>query len=124
MSMKYKEWLTEENLILIEGWAREGYTDKMIATRMGIREQTLCEWKKKYNELNEALKNGKEVVDFKVENALLKEALGGNVTAMIFWLKNRKPDKWRDKGQEAKDESIDKVDEMLSEIKGIAHVSH
>lgn len=124
MSMKYKEWLTEESLILIEGWAREGCTDRMIAERMGIAEKTLNEWKQKYSQISVSLKNGKEVVDFKVENALLKEALSGNVTAMIFWLKNRKPDKWRDKGQEVKDESIDKVDEMLSEIKGIAHVSH
>ena len=36
-------------------------------------------------------------MDYEVENALLAKALGGDVTAMIFWLKNRRPDKWRDK---------------------------
>lgn len=57
----------------------------------------MYEWKNRYSEICEALKKGKEVVDFEVENALLQTALSGNVTAQIFWLKNRKPDKWRDK---------------------------
>ena len=36
-------------------------------------------------------------MDYEVENALLKRALSGDTTAQIFWLKNRKPEKWRDK---------------------------
>ena len=32
-----------------------------------------------------------------VAKKLYTEALAGNVTAMIFWLKNRQPSKWRDK---------------------------
>ena len=35
-----------------------------------------------------------------MENALYKEALKGNTTAIIFWLKNRKPSEWRDKVQQ------------------------
>ena len=36
-------------------------------------------------------------IDFEVENALYKSAIGGNVTAQIFWLKNRRKQQWRDK---------------------------
>lgn len=120
---KYTEWLTEEGLLKIEGWARDGLTDKQVAHNMNIAESTLHEWKKKYSVLSESLKRGKEVVDRQVENALLKRALGyefkettqeltedgmrvtkvitkqqaPDTTAQIFWLKNRKPDEWRDK---------------------------
>lgn len=118
---KYDEWLTEEGLLLIEGWARDGLTDEQIAGNMGIATSTLYEWKKKYPEISESLKRGKEVVDRHVENALLKRALGysyeevtieggietkrvrkevvPDTTAQIFWLKNRKPHEWRDKQQ-------------------------
>ena len=116
---KYHDWLTEEGLLKIEGWARDGLTDEQIAKNMGIAPSTLYEWKKKYSEFSEVLKRGKEVVDRMVENALFKTALGfvyeeetvtnegsvvttkkyskPNTTAQIFWLKNRKPNEWRDK---------------------------
>lgn len=64
---------------------------------MGCSLSTLKEWKKKYPAISDALKKGKEVVDFEVENALLKSAMEGNTTAQIFWLKNRKKTKWRDR---------------------------
>lgn len=99
---KYEYWLTEEGLALLEGWARDGLTDEQIAHNVGITTKTLYEWKNKFCEICEALKRGKEVVDYQVENALLKKAIGGDTTAQIFWLKNRRPDKWRDKPQEEK----------------------
>lgn len=119
---KYKEWLEPEGLLKLEGWAKDGLTDEQIAYNIGITAKTLYEWKKQYSEICEALKKGKEVVDRQVENALLKRALGykyeeiktekteegkkvtvtvkevvPDTTAQIFWLKNRKPDQWRDK---------------------------
>jgi len=116
---KYEEWLTKEGLLKIEGWARDGLTDEQIAKNMGISRSTLNEWKNKYSDILDTLKKGKEVVDLQVENALLKRALGykydevtyefgeevkrvrkeviPDTTAQIFWLKNRRPDKWRDK---------------------------
>lgn len=118
---KYEDWLTEEGLLKIEGWARDGLTDEDIADNIGIKRQTLYDWKKKYSVFSDALKQSKEVADIKVENALFKSAIGywvdeeridseGNVytvrrfvppntTAQIFWLKNRKPNEWRDKKQ-------------------------
>lgn len=123
---KYQEWLEEDNLIKLEAWARNGLTDEQLANNIGINVATLYTWKKKYDEINDALKRGKEVVDIEVENSLLKAAKGyfvdeektyisevngvvtkrkeitkkyiaPNTTAQIFWLKNRKPIEWRDK---------------------------
>lgn len=78
---KYEKWLKEENLLLLEGWARDGLNDEQIAKNIGITVSTFYEWKKKYSEISESLKKGKEVVDYEVENALLSSALGGNTTA-------------------------------------------
>lgn len=115
---KYQKWLEEENLLLLEGWARDGLTDEQIAKNMGISYSTLKDWKNKYSAILAALKKGKEVVDYQVENALLLSALDGNTTAQIFWLKNRRPDKWRDKPKdEADTTALDKLDNILKEIK-------
>lgn len=97
---KYQQWLEPEGLTLLEGWARDGLTDEQIAERINVNPSTLYDWKNKHPKISEALKKGKEVVDYQVENALLEKALGGDTTAQIFWLKNRRPDKWRDKPKE------------------------
>lgn len=116
---KYEEWLTPEGLTLLEGWARDGLTNEQIASNMGVAESTLYKWKNEQVEISEALKRGKEVADYEVENALFKRATGfryvevtkengvvvkevtkevaPDTTAAIFWLKNRKPSEWRDK---------------------------
>jgi hypothetical protein len=94
---KYQQWIEPEGLLKMEGWARDGLTDEQIAENIGITAATLYEWKKRFSDISEALKKGKEVVDFEVENALFKNAINGDTTAQIFWLKNRRPDKWRDK---------------------------
>lgn len=141
---KINEWLQDDKLILLEGWARDGLTEEQIAKNMGITRTTLWDWKKKETNIFNALKKGKEVVDIEVENALLKRALGytirineqkvdkdgcihdlikdvhipGDTTAQIFWLKNRKPDKWRDKVEvETNKQELSKLDELLGEIK-------
>lgn len=94
---KIDEWLKKDNLILLEGWAREGLTNEQIANNIGINVKTLYDWKNKQSKICNALKKNREIVDFEVENALLKNAMNGNVTAQIFWLKNRKKLQWRDK---------------------------
>lgn len=73
---KYAVWLEPDNLIKLEGWARSGLTDKEIAKNMGVGYSSLKSWKVKYPAIGQALAKGKEVVDFEVENALLKRALG------------------------------------------------
>lgn len=129
---KYEAWLTPDGLALLKGWARDGLTDEQIANKCGVNPDTLYTWKKKYPEISEALKKGKELVDTQVENALLKRALGysyeevmveesdngykkrvtvkqvvPDTTAQIFWLKNRRPDKWREKAEPKAAESRD-----------------
>lgn len=119
------EWLEEDNLMLIECWARDGYTFQDIANRIGVSISTLRMWRGQYPEINDALKKGREIIDYKVENALLKSALGyktkevkvtttmrygkvvetvkevtdreqaPNVSAIQCWLYNRLPDKWK-----------------------------
>lgn len=66
----------KEKLFLIENWAKEGLTNADIAKKLGIAMSTFCEYQNKYSEFKEALKKGKEIIDYQVENALLKKALG------------------------------------------------
>lgn len=87
----------------IKDWCRNGATDEDIYVRLGISKDSFYEYKKKYSDFSDALKETKEIVDSQVENALLKNALNGNITAQIFWLKNRRPDKWREKPEGKKE---------------------
>lgn len=151
---KYEEWLTQDGLLRIEGWARDGLTEAQIAHNMGISVSSLADWKNKYPQLLDALKKGKAPVDIEVENALLKSARGHTqiirkpikvkterqvvgegkiveehieyvdeevyippqVIAQIFWLKNRRPDKWKEKQVvEADTTALEKLDAILAQ---------
>lgn len=120
MKVPITDWLEPNKLTLLRGWARDGLTDVQIAQKIGISEKTLYNWKKyavtkdgrQICPIAQALKDGKEVVDMAVENALLKSAIEGNTTAMIFWLKNRRPDKWRDRQQDQADTKADDVEDL------------
>lgn len=120
-----EDWITEDSLLLIESWSRDGYTMQDIANRIGIKPNTLANWRDKYPELQTAMSNGRELTDYKVENALLKSALGystrevkvtttmrygkvvetiketldkeiaPNVSAIQMWLYNRNKNKWK-----------------------------
>lgn len=116
---KYKK----EFCIQAEKLCRKGFTDKELADFFEVQEQTINNWKKDHPEFLESLKTGKRHSDSKVEDALYNRALGyevqevkeeieggtvtkttrttrqqaGDTTAQIFWLKNRQPEKWRDK---------------------------
>ncbi len=109
----------KEKLVLVEGWARDGLIDEQIANNLGISKTTFYKFKDEHSELSELLKKGKEVVDYQVENALLQNALEGNVTAQIYWLNNRKPKQWKNKREniESNSEEITKVEQLLNKIK-------
>lgn len=99
-----------------------GATDLEIANFFEVTESTFYLWKKEHPEFSEALKNGKEIADGNVASRLYSRAMGyeaeedhvtnyqgqicitrikkyypPDTVACIFWLKNRRPDKWRDK---------------------------
>lgn len=99
-----------------------GATDADMANFFEVAISTFSLWKVKHEEFSEALKGAKEVADVRVETALYNRAMGyshedmdirvvdgavvmtptikhypPDTTAAIFWLKNRKPDEWRDK---------------------------
>ena len=73
---KYEQWLTEDGLTRLQAWARDGLTEEQIAHNCGIGRTTLKRWKAEHQAIRTALKDGKEVIDILVENALLKRALG------------------------------------------------
>ena len=100
-----------------------GATDAELADEFGVTVTTLYNWRAKYPEFLDALKIPKAIADQRVERSLFERATGysrqsvkiflakdGSIveapfiehvppdaTAMIFWLKNRKPAEWRDK---------------------------
>ena len=127
---KYKEWLKKDKLKLLEHMARNGARDVDIAKKIGISKVTLYEWKKRFPEFAEALKRGKDEYDDEVEEALYnltkgyyveeetvkieedeegnrtivrkktKRYIAPSVTAMIYWLQNRRGDRWKTKATE------------------------
>ena len=99
-----------------------GCTDAELADFFGVCEKTLNNWKKAHPEFLQSLKEGKAVADIRVQRSLFERATGyshpdvhisnfqgaitatpvtkhypPDTTAAIFWLKNRRPDEWRDK---------------------------
>lgn len=58
---KYEKWLTNEGLLRIQGWARDGLTDEQIAENMGINKATLYDWKNRFPEFSDTLKESKDV---------------------------------------------------------------
>lgn len=131
-----EDWTDSDHLMVLAGWARDGYTFEDIANAIGIGLSSLIKWRKQYPEIEAALKQARQVIDYKVENALLKAALGytkkevvvttimryGRVVetqkeestldvppstqAIQFWLTNRLPDKWKRDPQKV---SLDEV---------------
>lgn len=109
---------------LVESLAREGLTNTEIAEDLGIDRATLHNWQNAHKEFFDSIKRGKETPDDNVEKSLYRRALGYEYTetkitknedgvvvktettvkqvapdvgAQCMWLKNRRPQDWRDK---------------------------
>lgn len=101
-----------------------GATDVEMAQFFKVATSTFYKWKNEFLEFSEALKAGKSASDDRVERSLYHKAVGytfdsekvfqnngkiiraktvehvpPDTTSMIFWLKNRRPDLWRDRQQ-------------------------
>ena len=138
MRGKY-ETHVKPKLDLIAQWARDGAIERDIAKKLGVSESTFSGYKKEHPELMETLTVNKEVADARVESALYKRAIGyeytetskevgpdgvkikttvkqvaPDVTAQIYWLNNRRPDRWRNK-QDISIEGASKV-EIINDI--------
>lgn len=92
----YKDWLVPEKLLVIRNWKRHGLTDEEVANNIGVARQTLSRWSKDYQDIHDALKTGKEEAVALIENKLFLKAMSGNLTAIIFWLKNNARDMYND----------------------------
>lgn len=107
--------------------AAAGETDKEICKALGIAECTFYVWKNRHPEFAEATSRAKDVANARIEAKAYELAMGstirkqqayklkdidGNETVEVvdleeelppnermiqFWLKNRNPDRWRDK---------------------------
>lgn len=120
--VRYQDWMTDEGLTLLAGWKREGRSLEEIAGFVGIQPATLKSWMSRHPLFKAALSEDSAVTDFQVESALLKKALGyesvekkvevsakgerkevettkqvgPDMSAISFWLKKRKPQRWGD----------------------------
>lgn len=120
--IRCKPYDDEWHPTIAAGLARIGKTNAEIADYFGVNKDTIYTWQKKHHKFKESLKRNKDFIDFFVEDSLLKRACGykhpedkifnnngeemivkttkhypPDTTAAIFWLKNRQPDKWREK---------------------------
>lgn len=105
----------EIKMLLISGWKRDGLSNDDIAANLGISVATLGNWKRRSPKVANALKVGREAANIMVENALMKKALSGNVTAQIYWLKNNH----RSKYYETVAHEIAKNDEAMAGLKAL-----
>lgn len=139
----------EPNLFQVECWTRDGLSDKQVAKNLGIAYSTFRKYRDEHSALSAALKKGKEIVDFEVENALYKRAVGydyeevktlieevdgkkkkkvekttkhvpADVSAGIFWLRNRKGHAWSNKEDLEKLKLQVEIDKMKAEIEEIS----
>lgn len=141
---KYSILLEKDNMIRVEGWLRDGLSIEQICKNLGV---SWKQWYNAIDHSEEFARislRTKEVVDREVENALFKRAMGyeyeevteeyemGFVTkrkvvkkymapdtaAQIFWLKNKKSEMWRDRREVDNTVALERLDEVLSQIKG------
>lgn len=89
--------ITDELLKKVQGLAARGLTRKQISASLGISESLRCRLMNNEPEFKEALETGEAQGISLVTSYLMNSARDGNVTAQIFYLKNRDPENWKDR---------------------------
>ncbi len=96
--------VTADVLEKVEVYAAQGMTKEQIALSLGICYDTLNERQKESSEFSDAIKRGQAKGIATITNALFVAGKGGNITAQIFYLKNRGSDEWKDRMVHSGDE--------------------
>lgn len=104
---------------------RQGLTDSEICEEIGVSVPTYYRWRANFPEFRKATNDAKEVQDDRVVDSLIRVANEGNVTAQIFWLKNRRPSEWRDRRETeivipVSDEEPAKLDSRVNALAALA----
>jgi len=118
---KIVEWETPEKITLLRGWRRDGLKMSEIAGNVGVTEKTLFNWCDKNENIKQALKMGKVEANFIIENALFAKARSGNMTAIIFWLKNNWRNKYSDTQRTELEEMLTKS--QIAKVKADTEIS-
>lgn len=135
---KFEEWITEEGLLIVKGWARDGLSNKQIAENIGVHPDRMCEWQNRFPEFRKALKDGRKPVQISIEDAFYKQCgwrevvetkeekfkekdgretikltttkrqVPPDTTALIFALKNLLPERYKDKHENVIKQVVDK----------------
>jgi hypothetical protein len=97
-----------------------GAKDADLADFFGVTQRTIINWRKSHPEFAEACEAGKTRADSLVARALYNNALGGDTTACIFWLKNRQKHAWRDRHEidHSGKVAVDPIQLLLSQVEG------
>lgn len=111
---KFERWRTEEGLTLLRGWARDGLTDEIIAKKIGVRRQTIYEWCARYPDIADALRRGRECVDYHVEDKLLQRVEG------YEYVKSREEYRLDEHGNEVLDRVIRTVEHVPPDTQAIS----
>jgi len=92
-----KARITPENRERIIGALCLGADMHLAAATLGISRQALYKYLEKHPRFREDVEDARSIADDKVERALYKRAVDGDVRAQVFWLRNRRPDRWRER---------------------------
>jgi hypothetical protein len=97
MAGRPKFEITQEIIEQVEKLAAQGLSQEQIGSVIGCSPDTICRKKKENKNFAAAIKRGQHKGVANVTNALYEKAIKGDNIAMIFYLKNRDRENWKDK---------------------------